>query len=67
MSDVISKLISSKPIKSGGDLSWQNDTLGATSGTQPYYVSTFTHLSGLETKLTERFDDINYYSGSGVY
>jgi hypothetical protein len=64
--DVITKLLSDNPYKNGNTAVWINEISGIGSG-EPSWVQEYTQLSGIENSLTERFDDINYYSGSGVY
>lgn len=60
MTDVIVKIISANPIKNNGVI------VGITPGTyQSKYVgfSDDIEISGVETKLDSKFDDLTYYNG----
>ena len=65
MSDVISKLISANNYTNGDAVVFINNIVGG-SGANLVWEQSYTTLSGVENSLTSRFDDINYYSGSGV-
>ena len=67
MVDVITKLISTEDYRQGDAVVYQNSFLASSGNANLSSVQVYATLSGIHDNLTERFDDINYYSGSGVY